>query len=80
MNSLSVIGSPTGRRDVSDAVLDLFAPPRIEADRRDDGAVLLRSTEELGAFAPSMAHLFRAHADEHPGPSHDSATPTAGRC
>jgi feruloyl-CoA synthase len=52
---------------MSIAVLDLFAPPRIAAERRADGTILVRSTEDLGPYAPSMAHLFRAHADEHPG-------------
>lgn len=47
-------------------VVDLFAPPRIAADRRDGGTILLRSTEELGEHAPTMAHSFRAHAEQHP--------------
>jgi feruloyl-CoA synthase len=47
--------------------VDLFAPPRIAMERRDDGTVLLRSTEPLGDYAPSMAHLFRAGAAAHPG-------------
>ncbi|MEA2395162.1 MAG: feruloyl-CoA synthase [Solirubrobacteraceae bacterium] len=49
-----------------DTLLDLFAPPRIVAERRDDGAVLLRSEEALGPYPPSMAHAFRANADAHP--------------
>lgn len=48
------------------AVVDLFAPPRIAADRRDGGTILLRSTEELGEHPPTMAHSFRAHAEQHP--------------
>jgi feruloyl-CoA synthase len=49
-----------------DAVLDLFAPPRIRAERRPDSSVLLRSEEPLGPYAPSMAHVFRAGAERHP--------------
>src|SRR4051812_33956994 len=52
---------------MSIAVLDLFAPPRITAERRAEGTVLVRSAEHLGPYAPSMAHLFRARAEEHPG-------------
>jgi feruloyl-CoA synthase len=48
------------------AVVDLFAPPRVVAEERPDGALLLRSSEPLGEYAPSMAHLFRAGADVHP--------------
>jgi feruloyl-CoA synthase len=46
--------------------VELFARPRITMERRADGSTLLRSAEELRPHAPSMAHLFRAHADEHP--------------
>jgi feruloyl-CoA synthase len=46
--------------------VDLFAPPRVVREDRDDGAILLRSAEPLGDFAPSMAHAFRAGADAHP--------------
>jgi feruloyl-CoA synthase len=51
---------------VTTRAVDLFAPPRIEMESRPDGATLLRSAEPLGAFAPSMAHLFRAGAAKHP--------------
>ena len=46
--------------------LEVFARPRIEAERRADGSVLVRSAEPLGPYAPSMAHLFRAGAERHP--------------
>jgi feruloyl-CoA synthase len=45
---------------------ELFAPPHVSAEHRPDGTVLLRSTDALGDFAPSMAHLFRAGAERHP--------------
>src|SRR3954451_16478385 len=48
------------------AVAPLFAPPRVVAQERADGALILRSAEPLGAYAPSMAHLFRAGAEAHP--------------
>jgi feruloyl-CoA synthase len=48
------------------AAADLFAPPRVVAEERADGAVLLRSADPLGEYAPSMAHLFRAGAEAHP--------------
>src|SRR5690348_7325973 len=47
-------------------VVDLFAPPRVVAEERADGALLLRSAEPLGAYAPSMAHLYRAGAEAQP--------------
>src|SRR3954447_16466052 len=43
-----------------------FAPPRIEAERRPDGRLLLRSTEPLRAHAVSVVHDFRAHSEVHP--------------
>ena len=46
--------------------LKLFAPPRAVAEQREDGTVLLRSTDPLGEHAPSMAHVFRRRAAEHP--------------
>jgi feruloyl-CoA synthase len=46
--------------------LQLFAPPRVVAEPREDGTVLLRSTDPLGEHAPSMAHVFRRLAAEHP--------------
>src|SRR3954451_23188909 len=48
------------------AAADLFAPARVGAEERADGALILRSAEPLGAYAPSMAHLFRAGAEAHP--------------
>jgi feruloyl-CoA synthase len=47
-------------------VADLFAPPRVVAEERGDGGLLLRSAEPLGPYAASMAHLFRAGAEAHP--------------
>ena len=47
--------------------VELFARPRIAAERRDDGTILLRSTEALGEHPPTIAHSFRAHAEQHPG-------------
>jgi feruloyl-CoA synthase len=52
---------------MTDGTRDLFAPARIAMERRDDGAILLHSTSELGPYAQSMAHLFRRGADAHPG-------------
>jgi feruloyl-CoA synthase len=46
--------------------VELFSPPRIAAERRPDGSTLLASAEPLGAYAPSMAQVFRHHATEHP--------------
>ena len=48
------------------SAVDVFAPPRIEAEHRADGAILVRSAEPLGEVAPSMAHLFRAGSEAHP--------------
>src|SRR4051794_31337026 len=48
------------------AAADLFAPPRVVAEERADGALLLRSADPLRPYAPSMAHLFRAGAEAHP--------------
>src|SRR6188508_3843152 len=45
---------------------ELFSPPRIAAERRPDGSTVLASEEPLGAYAPSMAQVFRHHATEHP--------------
>ena len=42
------------------SAVDVFAPPRIVAERGADGAILVRSTDAPGEHAPSMAHLFRA--------------------
>jgi feruloyl-CoA synthase len=46
--------------------MNVFAPPSVVVERRDDGAMLLRASQELGEYAPSLAHLFREHAAEHP--------------
>jgi feruloyl-CoA synthase len=43
-----------------------FAPPRIVAERRPDGRLLLSSAEPLGAHAVSVVHDFRAHSEAHP--------------
>ena len=51
---------------MSTTVAELFATPQVIAEGREDGTVLLRSAEPLGPFAPSMAHLFRRHAEAHP--------------
>jgi feruloyl-CoA synthase len=51
---------------VPSTVVELFSPPRVVVERRNDGSLLLRSAEELGPHAPSVAHLFRDHAEAHP--------------
>src|SRR3954471_12793961 len=51
---------------MSGTTIELFAPPRVLAEERDDVAILLRSTDPLGEYAPSMAHTFRAGAEAHP--------------
>jgi feruloyl-CoA synthase len=51
---------------MSGTAVELFAPPRVVAEERDDGTLLLRSAEPLGEHAPSMAHSFRAAAAAHP--------------
>ena len=51
---------------MSTTAAELFATPRVIAERRDDGTLLLRSAEPLGPYARSMAHLFRDHAEAHP--------------
>jgi feruloyl-CoA synthase len=48
------------------AAATLFATPRVVAEDRADGALLLRSADPLGEYAPSMAHPFRAGAKAHP--------------
>ena len=45
---------------------DTFAAPRIVAERRPDGRLLLRSTEPLGEHPVSVVHAFRAHSQAHP--------------
>jgi feruloyl-CoA synthase len=44
----------------------LFAQPSITAERRADGATILRSTEPLGEYEPTLAHLLRRRAGKHP--------------
>jgi hypothetical protein len=48
------------------AVADVFSTPRIATERRNDGVLLVRSEEELGLYAASMAELFRAGSEAHP--------------
>src|SRR3954447_22212215 len=63
-----------------------FAPPRIEAERRPDGRLLLRSTEPLAEHPVSVVHSFRAHSEAHPdrllvaerGPAREWARSTWG--
>lgn len=43
-----------------------FAEPRIAAEDRPGGGLLLRSTEPLRPHALSVVHDFRRHSDEHP--------------
>ena len=43
-----------------------FALPRIEAEARPDGRLLIRSTEPLREHAVSVVHDFRAHSEAHP--------------
>ena len=43
-----------------------FAAPRIQAEQRPDGRLVIRSTEPLGEHPVSVVHSFRAHADVHP--------------
>src|SRR3954452_22169651 len=43
-----------------------FAPPRIRAEQRADGALLLRSTQPLREYPVSVVHSFRAHSEAHP--------------
>jgi feruloyl-CoA synthase len=45
---------------------DTFAPPRIEADQRADGRLLLRSAETLAPHPVSVVHSFRAGSEAHP--------------
>ena len=43
-----------------------FAQPRISAERRRDGALVLRSDEPLQPHAPSIVHAFRSGSQAHP--------------
>ncbi|NYJ07351.1 AMP-binding protein [Petropleomorpha daqingensis] len=54
------MSTPTTERPVP------FAVPRIEAEQRPGGRLVIRSTEPLGEHPVSVVHAFRAHADAHP--------------
>src|SRR5690242_17061555 len=54
------MSTPTAERPVP------FAAPRVEAEQRPDGRLVIRSTEPLGEHPVSVVHSFRAHADVHP--------------
>ncbi|WP_448612754.1 AMP-binding protein [Modestobacter sp. URMC 112] len=43
-----------------------FASPRIEAEQRPDGRLLLRSAEALAPHPVSVVHSFRAGSEAHP--------------
>jgi feruloyl-CoA synthase len=43
-----------------------FSPPRIEAESRPDGRLLLRSTEPLAEHPVGVVHSFRAHSEARP--------------
>src|SRR3954453_16033229 len=45
---------------------ETFTAPRIEAEQRPDGRLVLRSTEPVGEHPVSVVHSFRAHAAAHP--------------
>lgn len=45
-----------------------FATPRIEAQQRPDGRLLLRSVEPLADHPVSVVHSFRADSEAHPEP------------
>ncbi|SNR29687.1 feruloyl-CoA synthase [Blastococcus mobilis] len=47
-------------------MVDTFAPPRIEVERRPDGRLLLRSVEPLADYPVSVVHSFRAGSEAHP--------------
>ena len=44
----------------------LFSTPSIDVDRRDDGTILIASTDPLRPYPTSVVHTFRALADIHP--------------
>src|SRR3569833_1258524 len=46
--------------------MSTFATPRIEAEQRPGGRLLIRSTEPLREHPGSVVHSFRAHAQAHP--------------
>jgi feruloyl-CoA synthase len=45
---------------------ETFAVPRIEAEQRADGGLILRSAEPLGEHPVSVVHSFRAGSEAHP--------------
>jgi feruloyl-CoA synthase len=45
---------------------ETFAPPRIVAERRPDGRMLIRSLEKLADHPVSVVHSFRAGSAAHP--------------
>jgi feruloyl-CoA synthase len=45
---------------------ETFAPPRIEAEPRPDGRLLIRSVEPLAEHPVSVVHSFRAGSAAHP--------------
>ncbi|UGS35562.1 feruloyl-CoA synthase [Capillimicrobium parvum] len=51
---------------VSPTATPLFATPRILAEERPDGTLILRSADPLGAYPPSLVHAFRAQSEAHP--------------
>jgi feruloyl-CoA synthase len=46
--------------------MSIFAAPDIEMERRDDGAMILRSRTELTEWEPSITAVLRKRASEHP--------------
>ena len=44
-----------------------FAPATVTCERSDDGVILLKAARTLGAYAPSLAQLFRAAVEAQPG-------------
>ena len=47
---------------VSPTAAPLFATPRIVTQERPDGTLILSSADPLGAYPPSLVHVFRARA------------------
>jgi feruloyl-CoA synthase len=46
---------------------ETFAVPRIEAEQRPDGRLVLRSADPLAEHPVSVVHSFRAGSEAHPG-------------
>jgi hypothetical protein len=46
---------------------DVFSTPRVTAEQRGDGTLVLRSVEPLGDYARSLVRLFRSDSEAHPG-------------